>query len=124
MLTHAPTATSVAPGSKVTPGTSNLSAWVTSPVPAGRALWSVSVTASPWLTSRTGPGRLAVAVAQSPAVAGLPKPQIGTGFPVSPGRVTVPALAHNSMGTAAAEAVELASGSPAAATTSTSSALV
>src|SRR5262245_12456876 len=47
------------------------------------------LTASPWSTTRTGPGTLAAA-AFVPA-----NPQMGTGE-AAPGRITVPVLAHRS----------------------------
>src|SRR5690242_14786380 len=84
--------------------------------PAGSALVTLKVTVvvSPALsvTSSCGPGRLAVAVEQSPGVAGMPKPQIGT--VTAPVRVAVPGSAHRSIDTVAAEAADPPHMSPAA----------
>src|SRR5262249_57831761 len=96
-VTVAPDAASTGPASNVTPGISNRSVRV-----PGRALVTLSVTWSPSLITgfsgvpgprpRVGPGRVAVAVLQSPGVVGTPKPQIGT--EVGPGSVSVPVVAQ------------------------------
>ena len=84
--------------------------------PAGSALVTLKVTvvvsAALKVTSSCGPGRLAVAVEQSPGVVGMPKPQMLTvTVPVS---VAVPGSAHRSIVLVAAEAVDPPYMSPAA----------
>src|SRR6266516_353441 len=120
-VTVAPTAASVPPAVNEMPGISNDSV-----CPAGSALVTSIVTESPSFTTSCGPGRFAVAVAQSPGVFGMPKPQIGTvtaGALVGSG-AALPGTAQRSTDTDAADAVEPAATSPAPATTITNSALV
>ena len=120
-VTVASAAASVGPAAKSIPGISNRSVW-----PAGSALVTVTVTVSPSVTLRTGPGRLAVAVAQLPGVDGTPKPQIGieTAGAVTGSGCSVPGRAHRLMATGAAEAGAPARPRPAATRATTSSARV
>jgi hypothetical protein len=78
------------------------------------------VTVSPAFTESTGPGRVGVTAAQSPAVAVRPNPQIGT--TTLSAIVAVPVVAHKLMDTGAAEATEPVTPSPAATRISTSAA--
>jgi hypothetical protein len=125
----APGATSVGPEPKAIPGASRLSVWSAArPFATVSSLWMVRAIVSTWATVSCGPGRLAVAVEQSPGVLGMPKPQIGIdrpGWVVGSG-CSVPAFAHSSIGTtacdAAVDAPDSTTASPAVATTTASSA--
>jgi hypothetical protein len=94
--------------------------------PAGSAFVTLKVTVvvsvALKVNSSCGPGRLAVAVEQSPGVLGTPKPQIGTVTPVV--SVAVPGSAHRSIVAVAAEAADPPSMSPAAIMASTSRTLL
>ncbi len=120
----APTAAVLGPGLNVTPGASNVTE-CSGAAAAGSASVTVIVTVSPSLTTSCGPGRLAVAVVQSPGVEGIPNPQIGTvvaGAVVGSG-AKLPGTAQRLMDTLAAATEELARPSPAVTNTVTSSAV-
>src|SRR5262249_43240888 len=120
-LSVPPESTSAGPASKVIPGISNVME-----CPAGSALVTLKVTVvvsvALKVTSSCGPGRLAVAVVQSPGVVGMPKPQIGT-VP-APVNVAFPGSAHRSIDTLAAEAADPPAISPVAIMASTSRTLL
>src|SRR5215471_5855422 len=94
--------------------------------PAGSALVTLKVTvvvsAALKVTSSSGPGRIAVAVEQSPGVVGMPKPQIGA--VTAPVSVAVPGSAHRLIDTVAAEAADPPNMSPGAIMASTSRTLL